>query len=144
MRILAVAVLLLGACTDVRDASGGWRGIRVGDAPALKVGVAENATATLEIAKIDKHGLSGTLTVDGLCNQAPIASLDGAEADALAGMTFPGSPLRVYLAFAAASDGAGDLMAVIAIYDGDRIEVRVLRGGATPVYAVFSLSPEST
>jgi hypothetical protein len=143
MRIITALVLgvvaLAGGCNDVRDFAGTWRGPRVGDTPALRVGVASDAEATLEIDTIDKHGLSGTLTVDGLVDAADIASVEGAEADALAGITFAGSPLRVYLAFAAASDTGGDLLAVIAIFDGDRVEIRLLRGGPSPVYGVFAL-----
>jgi hypothetical protein len=143
MRILTAALALtaLVACNDVREFAGTWQGARVGDAPELRAGVAEDATATLEISGIDKHGLAGTLSVDGLVDAAPVASVEGAEADVLAGMSFAGSPLRVYLAFAAASDGGGDVLAVIALFDGDRIEIRLLRGGPTPVYGVFALRP---
>ena len=137
-----IALALLAACNDVRDFEGTWRGPRVGDTPALRVGVASDATATLAIDAIDKRGLRGTLTVDGLVDAAEVISLEGAEADALAGITFSGSPLRVYLAFAAAEDGGGDVLAVIAIFDGDRVEIRLLRGGPTPVYGVFALRPE--
>lgn len=139
-RILPL-LLLVAACNDVRDYEGAWTGARVGDSPVLRVGIAGDATASLEIGAVDKHGLSGTLTVDGVIDAAPIASIEGAEADVLAGMTFAGSPLRVYLAFAAASDGGGDALAVIALYDDERVEVRVLRGGATPLYGVFALRP---
>jgi hypothetical protein len=138
---LALALVLAGACNDVRDFAGTWRGPRVGDTPALRVGVASDATAALDIDTIDKHGLAATLTVDGLIDGAEIRSVDGAEADALAGMTFAGSPLRVYLAFATASDTGGDVLAVVALFDGDRIEIRHLRGGPTPVYGVFALRP---
>jgi hypothetical protein len=139
--LICLATLALAACTDVRDATGTWHGPRVGDAAPLKVGVADTATATLDVTSIDKHGMAGTLTVDGICNAAPVASLAGAEADVLSGITFAGSPLRVYLAFVPTTDGGGDALAVIALFDGDRIEVRVLRGGATPLYGVFALRP---
>ncbi len=139
--LLPIVLSCLGACTDVRDHAGGWSGIRVGDAPALRVGVASDATIELDIATIDKHGLAATLTVTGLIDAAPVTSLEGAEADVLAGLTFAGSPLRVYLAFAATSDGGGDALVVVALYEDDRLEVRLLRGGATPVYGVFALRP---
>jgi hypothetical protein len=71
---------------------------------------------------------------------APFSSLAGAEADALAGMTFSGSPLRVYLAFAPIPDDAGDALAVIALYEDRRVEVRLLRGGSAPLYAIFALT----
>jgi hypothetical protein len=136
-----VVVAACAACNDVRDYQGAWTGARVGDSPVLRVGIADDATADLEIDAVDRHGLSGTLTVTGLVDAAPIASVEGAEADVLAGMTFAGSPLRVYLAFAATSDGGGDALAVIALYDDDRVEIRLLRGGATPLYGVFALRP---
>jgi hypothetical protein len=141
-RILLL-LLVVAACNDVRDYEGAWTGARVGDSPVLRVGIASDATASLEIDDVDKHGLSGTLTVDGIVDAAPIASVEGAEADVLAGMTFAGSPLRVYLAFAATSDGGGDALAVIALYDDDRVEIRLLRGGAAPLYGVFALRPSS-
>lgn len=140
MRALLLAILLT-SCTDVRDFDGTWTGARVGDAPALRVGVTADATADLDITTIDKHGLAGRLTVDGVVDDAAFSSVEGAEADVLAGVTFAGSPLRVYLAFVPTSDGAGDALAVIALYDDDRLELRLLRGGATPVYGVFALRP---
>jgi len=142
--VLAVAVVTLvgiAACEDVRDYAGTWQGTRVGDSEPLRVGVASDATATLSIESIDKHGLRGRLSVTGVADDVAIASVEGAEADVLAGVTFAGSPLRVYLAFAATADAGGDALAVIALYDDDRIEVRLLRGGATPLYAIFALRP---
>ncbi len=137
-RTAIVALALVAACTDVRDFRGSWHGPRVGDTPELAVGVAMNATATLTVHDIDKHGLAGNLAVDGVID-APIASISAAEADALASITFDGAPLRVYLAFAPTTDGGGDALAVIALYDG-RIELRLLRGGAKPIYAIFALA----
>ena len=134
---LATFVLVLAACNDLREFEGQWSGARVGDSPVLSVGVAMDATATLAIDGIDAHGLRGRLTVAGLITDVPFVSLEGAEADALATMTFAGSPMRVYLAFVPVS--TGDLLAVIALYDRRRIEVRLLRGGPEPVYAIFAL-----
>jgi len=141
--VIRILLVLLGvaACNDVRGYEGSWTGERVGDSPVLRVGFGDDVAAALEIASVDKHGLAGTLSVDGVIDAAPIASVEGAEADVLAGMTFSGSPLRVYLAFAAASDGGGDALAVIALYDDDRVELRLLRGGPTPLYGVFALRP---
>jgi len=129
--LLPVALITLAACSDVRDYEGTWEGPRGG----------ADATATLTIEQLDKHGLAGRLTIDGIADDVAITSVEGAEADVLAGVTFAGSPLRVYLAFAPATDGGGDALAVIALYDDDRIEVRLLRGGATPLYAIFALRP---
>ena len=139
---LALLAVALCACNDVRAFRGNWTGPRVGDAGVLKVGVAPAASATLAIDTIDTHGLTGRLTVDGLVTSAPVASLAGAEADALSEITFTGSPVRVYLAFVAVPAG-GEAFVVIALYDDHRVEVRVMRGGAQPLYAIFALVEES-
>jgi hypothetical protein len=138
---LAVAIITsLAACNDLRDFRGGWHGARVGESAALRVGVADGAEADLSIDSIDKYGLRGTLSVDGLVDGAEVVSLAGAEADALSGMTFPGEPLRVYLAFVATADDGGDALALIALYEGDRVELRLLRGGSAPLYGIFALA----
>ena len=142
MRPVVICVafaLLLGACNDLRDFRGGWQGERVGDAPALRVGVASAAQARLTVTALDRHGLTGTLSVDDVVAAAPLVPLAGAEADVLAGLTFDGGPLRVYLSFVPTIDGGGDALAVIALYDDDRVEVRLLRGGGRPLYAIFDL-----
>jgi hypothetical protein len=135
---LATFLVVLAACNDLHDFEGNWSGTRVGDDPVLKVGVPEDATAMLAIDGIDAHGFRGHLTITGLVTDASITSLPGAEADALSTMTFAGKPMRVYLAFVPAL--SGELLALIALYDSRRIEVRVLRGGVEPVYAIFTLS----
>lgn len=140
MRWATLVLLTLLGCNDLRTFRGEWRGPRVGDADALRVNVAQTTQARLAIDAIDSHGLSARLAIDGLLPETPIASLAGAEADVLAGMTFGGAPLRVYLAFAAVPDGGGDALAVVALYDDQRVEVRVLRGGATPLYGIFALT----
>ncbi|MFT3696072.1 MAG: hypothetical protein QM831_23240 [Kofleriaceae bacterium] len=124
--------------TTFRTYEGSWSGPRVGDQPVLKVGMADNATATLQIDSIDTHGFRGHLLVNGLVD-ADLSSIAGAEADVLSGITFSGAPQRVYLAFVATSDGGGEAIAVIALYDENRIEVRVLRGGTQPLYGIFTL-----
>lgn len=142
--VVAVITILLSSslagCSDLREFRGTWRGTRVGEAPVVRVGLSEASSASLAIESIDAHGLVGTLTIDGVLTDAPLASLPGAEADVLAGMTFTGAPLRVYLAFVAMPDGLGDALALIALYDERRIEVRVLRGGTSPLYAIFALT----
>lgn len=137
---LVVWVVVLAGCTDLRTFRGTWHGARVGDNPAVKVGVADDATALLTLDAIDSHGVRGTLTVSGLVSGAPFASLAGAEADALGQLTFDGDPLRVYLAFTPISDGGGDALAVIALYADHHVDLRLLRGGAAPLYAIFDLT----
>jgi hypothetical protein len=146
---IALAVTLavasaLGGCNDVRDFRGPWEGPRVGSAEVLKVGIADTATAHLDIATVDRHGLAGTLVIPGVISTAaPVVSVPGAEADALADISFTGDPLRVYLAFVAVDDGAGEALAVIALYDDDRVEIRLLRGGTAAIYAVFTLTAQT-
>lgn len=134
----ALLAALLAACNDLRDFRGTWEGARVGDTPVLRVGAGERAS--LAIDDIDAHGLAGRLAVDGLLPEQPFVSLPGAEADAVANMTFAGAPLRVYLAFVPIPDGGGEALALIALYDDRRVEVRVLRGGSSPLYAIFALT----
>ncbi|HEY5950314.1 MAG TPA: hypothetical protein VIV40_32695 [Kofleriaceae bacterium] len=141
--LLAIVVGLAG-CNDVRDFAGEWSGARAGTSPAVRVG--EGTSATLTIDTVDRHGLRGHLRVVGTDATAPIIdadfqSLEAAEADALATMTFSGAPMRVYLAFVATADG--DALAMIALYDSHRIEVRLLRGGAAPLYAIYALAEGS-
>jgi hypothetical protein len=139
VRWATLLLLMLVACSDLRDFRATWSGPRVGDATPLRVGV-QDGNATLAIDRIDAHGLAARLTVDGLVADAAIESLPGAEADVLAGITFSGAPLRVYLAFAPLADGRGDALVVVALYDDRRVEVRLLRGGAAPVYGIYALS----
>ena len=137
---MALAGCLLVACTDVREFRGTWHGARVGADPVLRVGLASDANATLSIDQIDAHGFKGTLTVDGLVQNTFVESVPSAEADVLAGITWSGSPLRVYMGFFAVPDGRGDALAMVALYDDRRVELRVLRGGAMPLYGIFALS----
>lgn len=136
---LLVWVVLAG-CTDLRGFRGDWHGPRVGDDPAVKIGVAADATASLTLDALDVHGVRGRLSVVGLVTDAPFSSLAGAEADALGQMTFDGDPLRVYLAFAPIGDGGGDALAVIALYNDHHVDLRLLRGGSVPIYAIFHLT----
>jgi hypothetical protein len=139
---LVVVATLVAGCSDLRDFRGEWDGDRVGTAEVVKVGAPQANRATLVIDDIDTHGLAGTLTIRGVVTDAPVATVPGAEADALAGITFSGAPLRVYLAFVAIPDGNGDALVVIALYDHRRVEVRVLRGGTSPLYAIYALTDE--
>jgi hypothetical protein len=144
VRSLVLLLVLASACNDVRGFEGTWNGPRVGSAAPLDVGVSMTSTATLAIDEVDLHGMRGRLSIEGLVIDAPYTSVAGAEADVLSGITWDGSPARVYLAFFAIADGGGEALAVIALYDDKRIEVRVLRGGTQPLYAIFSLSQGET
>ena len=140
MRLVVLAVcvgLLIAGCNDIRDFSGRWQGKRVGTSQTVRVGPGD--AVTLDIDGIDNHGIRGRIAVDGLVDETRVTSLPGAEADTLAQLTFPGNPLRVFLTFATVRDGNGDAMVMIAIYDDDRVDVRVLRGGQLPLYAIFAL-----
>jgi hypothetical protein len=141
--LVLVASVVAAACNDLRDFAGSWSGNRIGADPVLRVGEAE--TATLVIDAIDVHGLRGRLVVaradaSVLVADASLASLEAAEADVLASMTFAGAPMRVYLAFVPVADGAGDALAIVALYDSRRIELRLMRGAPSPLYAIFTLA----
>ena len=133
-------IVLAGACNDVHGFEGTWTGPRVGTAASLDINVAPNATATLTIDQLDLHSISGELSIQGLVTNAPFSSIAGAEADVLSGITFAGAPSRVFLAFVPIPDGHGEALAVIALYDDKRVELRVLRGGNQALYGIFSLS----
>lgn len=139
--LVIAAVAALG-CSDLRDFRGVWEGPRVGTADVVKVGAPQASSATLFVEDIDSHGLTGTISIQGLVTDAPVQTIEGAEADALAGITFSGEPMRVYLSFIGLADGRGDALAVIALYDHRRIEVRVLRGGAGPLYAIYAMTED--
>jgi hypothetical protein len=139
VRLATLALFAVVACNDVHAFEGSWKGPRVGDTPVLRVGVPMTATATLAIDAVDTHGMRGKLSISGLVANAPFVSVEGAEADALSDISFSGAPLRVYLAFVPIPDAGGEALAVIALFDG-RIEVRVMRGGGKPLYAIFALA----
>jgi hypothetical protein len=145
----AAAVILVGlagvaGCNDVRDFAGSWSGeVQGSPTPADAEGI---GLATLTIDTIDTHGLRGSLSITSsdaagaTLVDSPFSSLEQAEADVLASMTFAGDPLRVYLAFVPARQGA-DVLAVISLYDSQRVELRLLRGEPDPVYAIYALAP---
>jgi len=140
--LLVGLVVGLAACNDLRDFAGVWRGDRVGDLPAFRAG--EGDSAVLTIDSVDRHGLRGRLDVQAgtlrPIMDAEVTSLEAAEADVLSTTTFSGAPMRVYFAFVPLVDGQGDALAVIALYDSRRVELRLLRGSPSPVYAIFKLS----
>jgi len=143
MRLCLVSLMLV-ACSDLRDFQGPWSGRQVGESNEVRVGVAADG-ASLAIDAVDEHHLAARLTIAGMLPETPIASIRGAEADVLAGITFSGAPLRVFLAFAPVADGRGDALVIVALYDDHRVEVRLLRGGteATQLYAIFALRQDA-
>lgn len=141
---LVVLFALLGAvigCTDIRDFEGRWSGPRVGDAPVLRVGFAETASATLVIDEVDLNRLRGSLTTSGdEFATSVIQELPSAEADSLSELTYEsGQPARIYVTLVAATDGGGDATAFVSLHREDRVELRLVRGGSSPLYGVFFL-----
>ena len=112
----------------------------MGDSPVLRVGVTATARASLTVEDVDTHVLRAQLAIDGLLAPTEITSLPGAEADALADLSFAGSPLKVYLAFVPLTDGGGDAMVVVGMFDDHRIDLRIMRQGTSPIYAIFAFS----
>jgi hypothetical protein len=138
VRWATLMLLVLVACSDLRDFHGPWVGPRVGDARPIHVNVPDGS-ASLSIDQIDSHGLAARLAVDALLPETAFTSIPGAEADVLSGITFSGAPLRVYLAFVTVPDSGGDALVIIALYDDRRVEVRLLRGGSAPLYGIYTL-----
>lgn len=128
--------LAFAGCTDVREFRGNWQGSRIG-ADTLRVGPGDSATLTID--DVDGRGIHARLAVDKLFAETTVTSIPGAEADAIANTTFAGAPVRVYFAFAAIGDAGGDALVLIALFDDPRVEVRVLRSGTNPLYAIFAL-----
>jgi hypothetical protein len=142
MPVFVVALLVMG-CNDLRDFRGPWEGPRVGESASVRLGASSTESARLLVQSIDTYGMAGLLSIDDLVADAPVSSITGAEADVLSGLTFAGAPLRVYLAFVAIADGRGEALAVIALFESQRIELRLLRGGSAPIYAIFTLRESS-
>ncbi len=146
MKILIVLLALCGlaSCNDLRDFRGTWQGGLTSTEPILRDGVTTGAIATLEIVALDRHGLRGNLTIPGI-TLGEIVSVPGAEADALATMTFENAPLRVYLCFAQMANGEPALV-LISLFDDRHIDLRIIRGGSPgqSMYALFGLRALTT
>jgi hypothetical protein len=138
--LCVLVATLASGCLDIRSFEGTWSGPRVGDDPTLNMGFGESSGATLVIDEIDSLNLRATLTTQGdEFTGAAIRPIPAVEADALGGLSFDGSPERVFMSFAEPNDGLADAIAVIAIYNDDRVEVRIMRGNPAPLYGVFTL-----
>lgn len=140
--LLLLALLAGGGCEDIRTFDGSWVGLRVGG-PEVNRGFGEvvEAQLTIETASLDAFAAELT-TSDGLIEGARLVSVPQVQADSLAGLTFWGSPLRVYLAFAPTRDGGGEALALVGLFPDERVELRLMRGGLAPRYGVFSLQPQ--
>jgi hypothetical protein len=138
--LVLLTMFACAACNDLREFHGSWRGGRVGAGEILNVGMLGAGEATLMIDLVNEHQFAARLAIDGVLPATSITSVDSVEADALSKLTFSGAPLRVYLAFAAMPDGGGEALVVIALYDDRRIELRMLRGGTSKLYAIFALT----
>jgi hypothetical protein len=136
---LVLLGMAVGACSDLRDFKGTWAGHRTGTAVVQQTGVT-GPDAQLIFDRLDDHSFAGRIAVDGLMPQTPIGSIPGVEADVLAGMTFTGDPLKVYLSFVPLPDGNGDALVVISLYEDKRVEVRLLRSGVSPLYGIWALT----
>ncbi len=127
------------ACVDAGDYEGVWVGEAAGEGETRE-GFERGDALEVEIMEADLGDLRAEISSsDGLFEDEPIEPIPGAEQDALADITFPGSPLRVFLAFADTTDGEGPALVVLALYGDPSVEVRILRGGAAPLYGIFSL-----
>jgi hypothetical protein len=146
VKILIVLLALCGlaSCNDLRDFRGTWQGGLTSAEPILRDGVTAGAIATLEIVALDRHGLRGNLSIPGV-TLGEIVSVPGAEADALATMTFDNAPLRVYLCFAQMAAGEPALV-LISLFDDRHIDLRIIRGGSPggSMYALFGLRALTT
>ena len=143
--LLAAVVLSLTGCDDLRGFEGQWSGVRAGSAQPLLVGLSAQTTARLVIDEATGDSFRARLTIgEDVVREAAIQPIPGAEADALKHLSFDGSPARVYLAHAATNDGGGDLLLVISLHSEGRVELRAIRGGQAPIYALFVLYRQST
>lgn len=130
----------MSACTDVREFRGVWQGERVGADTVLLVGMEPRTMATLTIDELDLTSLTAHLTTSGdEFVDSFIQPIAGAEADLLADLELADSSARVFLSFVTPADGGQDALAMIALYDDERVVLRLLRGGPDPLYAIFPL-----
>ena len=142
VRWATLVLLSLVACSDLREFRGTWSG-RLNENAVVLAGISDavaRSTSRLAIDVATSHELRARLTIPGLLPETAIATLPQVEADVLSDITFTGAPLKVYLAFAPTTDGGGDALVVIALYDDRRVEVRLVRGGPRSLYGIFALS----
>lgn len=138
--VLLGSLAVLAGCHDLRDFAGTWSGPRVGG-DHVRRGFGIGASATLEVNGIDLDAIDARLsTNDDRFGDATIVPVPGAEADVLTTISFDGSPLRVFIAFAETRDGGGDATAFVSLYSDNRMELRLLRGGDDPLYGIFALT----
>lgn len=113
----------------------------MGETAELRVGFTAGSRAQLQLDGVELDSIRGRLSIPGVIDDAQFAPIPGGQADVLTSLDHRGSPTQVHLAFVETMDGGGVATVLLSLYDAARIEVRVLRGGAQPLYGVFRMSP---
>jgi len=130
----------LGGCVDVRNFEGTWSGPIVSE-EAVRQGFGLDATVELlTLTHVDLQAVTATLTLnDGKFKETRLTRVLKFSNDALASLTFDGSPLRSYFLFAPLeTDTAGPpAMVVLSLFGDEHIEVRVFR--TNDLFGVFYL-----
>jgi hypothetical protein len=128
-----VSLLALAGCTDLSSFTGAWHG-RPLASPSVLVGLPATTQIDLELTHVDRAQLAGSLAVGG--PRSPLRPLPQAQADSLAELSLPDSPLRTFLEAAALTDG--DALVLVSLYGEDRVDLRLIR--ADTLYAVARLA----
>jgi len=141
-RLLALLALglLLGGCVDLRSFAGSWSGGVVVEEPVRQGFGADTQVSPLALDNLDLRTATAVLTTsDGAFKQTHLTRVTKLANDALASLTFDGSPLRSYVFFAPlASDPTGaPALLLISLFSDDHVELRVLRGN--DLYGLFLL-----
>lgn len=128
-----VCAVAAAGCTDLGTFAGTWMGGVVPSAE-VRVGVPETSSAVLNVTRVERTRLEGTIGLEGeTVTLRPVAR---AGNDALGAMELPEAPLRSF--FLVAPLRAGDALAVISLYADDRVDVRLIR--SDNLYAVYHLT----
>jgi hypothetical protein len=134
---LALAATL-GGCVDVRNFAGDWTG-RVVSEEAVRQGFAvDTSVDLLTLGSVDLQSVSATVTLsDGRFKGTRLQRVVKFSNDALASLSFDGSPLRSYLLYAPLEGDPNGWPAsvVISLFGDDHVEMRVLRGN--DLFGVF-------
>jgi hypothetical protein len=134
---LGLAFGALTSCDDLRRYQGSWSGPVSAD-PNQQKGFAPAATLRAHVGAVSRHEIEASFDLPDAPAPARFEPIRRAAGDVLAELRLPSEPLRTYLGFVAAPDGAAPLLGVVSLFAEERIEVRLIRG-ADDVYAVFFL-----